>query len=151
MWFSTKSILCTIIGEGASVSILSSNAWQAIGSPPLVPATNQILPFNQIPTTPLGILSQLHITLEGKIVCIDVMVVQCPLDFNLLLGWDYVYVMNTIVSTLFQVMYFPHDGKIVTIDQLSFVKHDHLMTPSHHTSLNVPHVLVVPSPLLMYL
>ena len=76
------------------------------------------------------------------------MVVQGPLDFNLLLGRDYVYTMKAIVSTLFQVRYFLHDGKIVTIDKLSFVKPDHHITLSHHTSLNVPHVLVVPSPSL---
>ena len=86
------------------------------------------------------------ITLEGKHVCIDVMGVQGPLDFNLILGCDYVYVMKVVVSTLFRVMYFPHDGNIVTIDHLSFVKPDHRMTPSHQTSLNVLHVLVVPSP-----
>ena len=74
------------------------------------------------------------------------MVVQGPLDFNLLLGSDYVYTMKAVASTLFRVMYFPHDGNIVTVDQLSFVKPDHCMTPSHQTSLNVPHVLVVPSP-----
>ena len=70
------------------------------------------------------------------------MVVQGPLDFNLLLGRDYVYAMKAIVSTLFGVMYFPHDGKIVTIDQLSFVKPNYHVIPSHQTSLNVPHVLV---------
>ena len=74
------------------------------------------------------------------------MVVQGPLDFNLLLGRDYVYAMKVVVSTPFRVIYFPNDGKIVTIDQLSFVKIDHRMTPSHQTSLNVPHVLMVPSP-----
>ena len=86
------------------------------------------------------------ITLEGKTIFIDVIVVQGPLDFNLLLGCDYVYAMKFVVSTLFRVMYFPHDGKIVTVDQLSFVKPDYHVTPSHQTSLNVPHVLVVPSP-----
>ena len=94
---------------------------------------------------PLGILPQLPTTLEGKTICIDVMVVQGPLDFNLLLGCDYVYAVKDVVSTLFHLMYFPHDGKIVTIDQFSFVKPDHHMTPSHQTSLNVPCVLVVPS------
>ena len=94
----------------------------------------------------LGILPHFPITLEGKTICIDVITVQGPLDFNLLLGRDYVYAMKAVVSTLFRVMYFPHDGNIVTIDQLSFVKPDHLMTPSHQTSLNVPHVLVIPSP-----
>ena len=51
-----KDIFCTIVDEGASVSILSSTAWQAIGSPQLVPATEQILALNQRPTGPLGIL-----------------------------------------------------------------------------------------------
>jgi hypothetical protein len=55
-----------------------------------------------------------------KIVFVDVMVVQDPLDFNLLIGRDYVYAMKAIVSTLFHVISFPHDGIMVTIDQLSF-------------------------------
>ena len=74
------------------------------------------------------------------------MVVQGPLDFNILLGCDYVYTMKDVVSTLFRVMHFPHDQNIVTIDQLSFVTPNHHITPSNQTSLNVPHVLVVPSP-----
>ena len=35
---------------------------------------------------------------------------------------------------------------MVTINQLSFVTPNHRMTPSYQTSLNVPHVLVVPPP-----
>ena len=69
-------MLCTIIDEGASVSMLSSTAWKGLGSPHLVPATDQILAFNQRPTAPLGTLPYLFITLGGKTVCIDVMVVQ---------------------------------------------------------------------------
>ena len=141
-------ILCTIVDEGDFVSILSSTAWKALGSPHLVPTTNQILSFNRIPTPPLGTLPYFPIILGGKNVCIDVMVVQGPLDFNLLLGCDYVYAMKAVVSTLFRVMHFPRNGKIniVTIDQLSFVTPDHNMTPSNQTTLNVLHVLVVPSP-----
>lgn len=49
------------------------------------------------------------------------MVVQGPLDYNLLLGRDYIYSMGAIVSSLFQVMCFPHEGRVVQlIDQLSF-------------------------------
>ena len=88
-----------------------------------MPSTDQILAFNRIPTVPLGILSQLPITLEGTTICIDFMVVQGPLDFNLLFGND--YAMKDVVSTLFRVMYFPHDGNILTVDQLSFVKPDY--------------------------
>ena len=98
-----------------------------------MPATDQILAFNRRPTSPLGTLPYFPITLGGKTVCIDVMVVQGPLDFNLLLGCDYVYAMKAVVSTLFRVMHFPYDGKIMTIDWLSFVTHDHRMIPSNHT------------------
>ena len=74
------------------------------------------------------------------------MVVQGPLYFNLLLGRDYVYAMKAVVSTLFRVMHFPHAGKIVTIDHLSFVTPEDRITPSNQTALNVLHVLVIPSP-----
>ena len=95
-----------------------------------MPATDHILAFNRRTTAPLGTPPCLRITLGGKTICIDVMVVQGPLDFNLLLGRDYVYAMKAVVSTLFRVMHFPHDGNIVTIDQLSFVTLDHRITPS---------------------
>ena len=110
-----------------------------------MPVTDKILAFNRRPIAPLGTLPYLPITLGGKTICIDVMVVQGPLDFNLLLGRDYVYAMNAVVSTLFTFMHFTHDGNIVTIDQLSFVTPDHRITPSNQTALNVSHVLVVPS------
>jgi hypothetical protein len=83
-----------------------------------------LLSFNRRTSHPLGVLPHFPITLGGKTVVIDVMVVQDPLDFNLLLGRDYVYAMKDIVSTLFHVISFPHDGRIVTIDQLLFVGPD---------------------------
>ena len=73
------------------------------------------------------------------------MVVQGSLDFNLLLGRDYVYAMKVVVSTLFRVIHFPHEGNIVSIDQLSFITPDHRITHSNQTALNVPHVLVIHS------
>ena len=75
-----------------------------------MPAIDQILAFNRRPTAPFGILPYFHITLGGKTICIDVMVVQGPLDFNLLLGHDYFYEMKVVVSTLFRVMHFPMMG-----------------------------------------
>jgi len=48
------------------------------------------------------------------------MVVQGPLDYNLLLGRDYIYNMGAIVCSLFQVMCFPYEGRMVQlVDQLS--------------------------------
>ena len=68
------------------------------------------------------------------------MVVRDPLDFSLLLGRDYVYAMKFIVSTLFHMIYFPHDGRVVTIDQISFT------SPEWITSLNGSYMKTV-SPL----
>ena len=39
----------------------------------------------------------------------------------MLLGRDYVYSMQAVMSTLFHVMYFNHGKEIVTIDQLDFL------------------------------
>jgi hypothetical protein len=116
-----RDIPQTLIDEGASISILSSFAWQALGCPPLASVTQNLLAFNRRTSQPLGTLPQFPVTLGGKTVFIDVMVVQDPLDFSLLLGRDYVYAMKAIVSTLFRVISFPHDGRVVTVDQLSFI------------------------------
>ena len=49
------------------------------------------------------------------------MVVQGHLHYNLLLERDYIYSMGAIVSSLFRVMCFPHEGRVVQlVDQLSF-------------------------------
>jgi hypothetical protein len=122
--FYGRDVPQTLIDEGASVSILSSFAWQALGCPPLAPVTQNLLAFNIRNSQPLGTLPQFPVTLGGKTVFIDVMVVQDPLDFSLLLGRDYVYAMKAIVSTLFRVISFPHDGRVVTVDQLSFIDPD---------------------------
>jgi hypothetical protein len=52
--------------------------------------------------------------------------------------------MKAIMSTLFRVIYFSHDGRIVTIDQLSFVGPD--LTINSMTSLNNSYMQTV-SPL----
>jgi hypothetical protein len=116
-----RDVTKTLIDEGSSVSILSSIAWQALGCPSLASVTQNLLAFNIRTSQPLGTLPQFPITFGGKTVFIDVMVVQDPLDFSLLLGRDYVYAMKAIVSTLFHVISFPHDGRVVTVDQLSFI------------------------------
>ena len=97
------------------------NAWKALGSPQLALVTHDLLDFNRRVIQCLGILPQFPVTLGGKMVYIDVMVVHDPLDFNFLLRRAHVYAMKYFVSTLFQVMCFPHNGYIVTIDQLSFI------------------------------
>jgi hypothetical protein len=105
-----RDVTKTLIDEGSSISILSSIAWQALGCPSLAPVTPNLLSFNRRNSQPLGTLPQFSVTLGGKTVFIDVMVVQDSLDFSLLLGRDYVYAKKAIVSTLFRVISFPHNG-----------------------------------------
>ena len=51
---------------------------------------------------------------------IEVEVVEAPLDYNLLLGRNSMYSMQAVDSSLFRVVCFLFNGKIVTIDQTSF-------------------------------
>jgi len=111
----------TIVDEGASMSILSSIAWKALGLPSLFPEIRNLTGFDKGTSRSLGILPNVPITLRGKSVQMNVMVVQGPLDYNLLLGRDYIYCMGAIVSSLFRVMCFPHEGRMVKlVDQISF-------------------------------
>ena len=80
-----------------------------------------LIGFDKGTNRPLGILPSLPITLRRKTIYLNVMVVQGPLDYNLLLGCDYIYSIGAIVSSLFRVMCFLHEGRVVQIiDQLSF-------------------------------
>jgi len=50
------------------------------------------------------------------------------------LGFNWDFSMKTIVSSVFHVLGFPHEGKIVTIDQFSFAYH----SPSTYVGPFVP-------------
>ena len=56
--------------------------------------------------------------------------VDAPLDYNLLLGRSWSYAMTAIVSFVFQIIMFPHQGKIVKVDQLSYYLSDPTSTDS---------------------
>src|SRR5271168_475590 len=103
------------------MSILSSTAWKPLGLPSLLPEMRNITGFDKGTSRPLGILPNVPITLRRKTVHMNVMVVQGPLDYNLFLGRDYIYCMGAIVSSLFRVMCFSHEGRMVKIvDQMFF-------------------------------
>jgi len=123
---------------------MPSTTWQALGSPQLVLVTQNMLAFDGGTSPPLGILPKFPVTLGGKTVCIDMMVIQGALDFSLLLGHDYIYVMWALVSSLFHVVCFPHDGRILTINQLSFFSHQ--VPPIQPSSSISFCFLAIPSP-----
>jgi hypothetical protein len=76
--------------------------------------------------------------LGGKTLCVEVEVVNASLDYNILLGRSWTYAMQAMVVTGFWVLLFPHEGRIVTIDQLSFSCPD----PSSEVSM----VLMIDNP-----
>ena len=55
---------------------------------------------------------------------VEVEVVDTLLDYNLLLGRSWTYTMEVVVSLVYRVIKFPHKGKVVTIDQLSFLRRE---------------------------
>jgi hypothetical protein len=55
---------------------------------------------------------------------VEVELFDAPLDYNLLLGRRWIDSMCAVVSTLFRVVRFPHQGKVVSVDQLAFFNSD---------------------------
>ena len=53
---------------------------------------------------------------------VEAEVIDAPLDYNLLLGRSWTYAMSAIASTVFRVVVFPHECKLVTVDQLDFTR-----------------------------
>ena len=62
---------------------------------------------------------------------IDIKVVNTQLDYNLLLGRSYMYAMQAVASTVFRILMFPHNGKIVSVDQLTYYNPKRMATPEH--------------------
>jgi hypothetical protein len=123
---SDKNICRTAIDEGASMCVMSIAYWKDIGSPPLTESHNTLKAFNGSSFKPYGVLPSLSITLEGKSVNVEVEVFDAPFDYNILLGHRWIDVMHAIMSTLFHVLHFPHQGKVIIVDQLAFFNFDTL-------------------------
>ena len=109
----------TVIDGGASTCIMSIQCWKILGSPTLNQSPTILKAFDGQGFHSYGILQDLPIGVEGKTVNLDVEVVDAPLDYNLLLGCSWSYAMTAVVSSVFRLIKFPHNGKIVTLDQLS--------------------------------
>jgi hypothetical protein len=76
-------------------------------------------------------------------VCVKVEVVDAPINYNLLLGRSWTYEMQAVVATIFRVLLFPHEGRIVTIDQLSFSRPDPALGASTVPMVDNPQAGVV--------
>jgi hypothetical protein len=116
----TRNIFRTVVDEGASTCVMSLACWKSIGQPELSPSPTLLTAFDGRSFRPHGIIPSFPMKLGGKTMCVEVEVVDAPIDYNLLLGRSWTYEMQAVVATIFRVLLFPHEGRIVTIDQLSF-------------------------------
>jgi hypothetical protein len=103
---------------------MSITCWKAIESPSLTESHNTLQAFNGSGFKPYSVLPSLPITVEGKTVQVEVEVFDAPLDYNLLLGRSWIDSMCAVVLTLFHVVHFPHQGKVITVDQLALFNLD---------------------------
>jgi hypothetical protein len=104
---------------------MSKHVWQKIGSPELVPSTITLRAYDGRPTSSAGLCQNVPIELGGKTILIDIEVIDAQLDYNILFGRNYMYAMKAVASSVFRTMMFPHNGKIVTIDQLTHYEPNH--------------------------
>ena len=105
-----------MIDEGAAAFVMSLACWKGLGSPKLSKSATMLTTYDGRSFWPHVILPSLKVCLGGKTIAIEVEVVDAPLDYNLLLGRNWMYIMQSIYSSLFQVVCFLFNGKIVTID-----------------------------------
>jgi hypothetical protein len=98
---------------------MSKTVWQKLGSPELIPSTITLQAYDRRPSSPEGLFQNVPVELGGKTILIDIEVINTPLDYNILFDHSYMYTMKAVASSVFQTMMFPHNGKIVTIDQVS--------------------------------
>jgi hypothetical protein len=95
---------------------MSKHVWQKIGSSELVPSTITLRAYDGRPTSSAGLCQNVPIELWGKNILIHIEIINAQLDYNILFGRNYMYAMNVVASSVFCMMMFPHNGKIVTID-----------------------------------
>ena len=133
MIINEKKIHRTFIDEGASTCIMFVSFWKEFGSPTLNQSPNTLEAFDRHDSQPFGVLLNLTIVLEGKAVHVKVEVVDTNLNYNILLGRSWAHAMHGVACSLFYVLCFPHQVKIIIVNHLSFFA-------SSSSNGNVPYV-----------
>jgi hypothetical protein len=116
MGYLKYTIKRNVVDEGVATCVISIVCWKSLGSPTLSQSPTMLTYFYSHSFHPHGILPAFLVHLGGKMVEVDVEVVDAPLDYNLLLGCNWTDTMTAIVLSIFYTLWFPHDGKIVMID-----------------------------------
>ena len=113
---------------------MSLGCWKGLGSPTLKPSHTILKAFDGHSFPPHGLIMACLIQLGVKIVQVNVEVLDAPIHYNLLLGSSWIHAITIVVSSVFRVIRFPHQDKIVRINQLKYC------TPETGIHSNVPFV-----------
>ena len=114
---------------------MSLPCWKDIGSPKLDQSPTMLKAYDGRYFTHYGILCNLPIELGSKTMNVEVEFINAPLDYNLLLGRSWFYAMTIVASSVFQLLSFPHNRKIVTINQLDYYNSDLHSPPTSNIPL----------------
>ena len=93
-----KTIKRIVIDEGVATYVMSLSCWKGLGSPELSQSATMLTAFNGRSIRPHRIIPYLKVQLGGKTIVIEVEVVDAPLDYNLLLGRNWMYSMQVVAS-----------------------------------------------------
>jgi hypothetical protein len=118
--YSKYTIKHAVVDEGIATCVMSLVCSKALSSPTLSKSSNMLTAFDGHSFCPHSVLFSFPVQLGGKMVEVEVEVVDAPLDYILLLVCNRTYAMIVVISSIFHTLYFPHEGKIMMIDQLSF-------------------------------
>ena len=99
---------------------MSFKCWKALGSPTLVQSHIVQKAFDIHLFSPHELIVSFPIEWGGKNIIAYFEVVHVPIDYNFLLGHSWTHAMITIVSSEPRMIRFPHQGKIVMINQLDY-------------------------------
>jgi hypothetical protein len=93
------------------------------------------------PSSLEGLFQNVPIERGGKTILIDIEFIDAPFNYNILFGCSYMYAMKAFASFVFHAMIFPHNGNIITIDQVSHYEPNlssniNNILPFVHTNLN---------------
>jgi hypothetical protein len=114
---------------------VSKLVWKKLDSLELVPSAITLRDYDGRPSSPEGIFQNVPVELGGKIILIDIEVIDAPLDYNILFGRSYMYSMKVVSSSMFHMMIFPIMEKSSSSTNL------------HITSIIMPPTLITFSPL----
>jgi hypothetical protein len=91
----------TILDEGESTCVMSFACWKLLKSLGLNQSPTMLRVFDGKGFRPHGLLQSLAVQLKGKIISVDVEVLDAPLNYNLFLGRSWFYAMTVVSSSVF--------------------------------------------------